>query len=112
MKTNSKIAMIAAAALLAGLSAASAQSVNAGAGVDAGVSAKTPGHQMQTKGSVKGTTGASGYAPGQKMQQKGSVKGTTGASGYAPGQTTGSGNTGAGGSANVGGSATGGAGMR
>jgi hypothetical protein len=51
---------------------------------------RTPGDQMQDKGSVKGSPGASGYAPGQQMQSKGSVKGTTGASGYAPGQTTGS----------------------
>ena len=57
-----------------------------------GVSDKSPGHEMQTKGSVTGTTGASGYAPGQQMQDKGSVQGTTGASGYAPGhQTTGAG---------------------
>ena len=53
---------------------------------------KTPGDQMQDKGSVKGSPGASGYAPGHMMQEKGSVKGTTGASGYAPGHaTTGSG---------------------
>jgi hypothetical protein len=59
----------------------------------AGVSANTPGHKMQVKGSVKGSPGASGYAPGHRMQAKGSVKGTTGASGYAPGHatTTGSG---------------------
>jgi hypothetical protein len=57
----------------------------------AGASEKSPGDQMQDKGSVKGSPGASGYAPGHQMQQKGSVKGTTGASGYAPGQTTGSG---------------------
>ena len=64
-----------------------------------GVSDQTPGHQMQTKGSVKGTAGASGYAPGRKMQERGSVKGTTGASGYAPGhETTGAG---ASGSANI-----------
>ena len=57
------------------------------------VSKKTPGHMMQTKGSVKGSPGASGYAPGHRMQAKGSVKGTSGASGYAPGHssTTGSG---------------------
>ena len=48
----------------------------------------TPGHEMQEKGSVKGSAGASGYAPGHQMQEKGSVKGTTGASGYAPGHTT------------------------
>ena len=50
---------------------------------------RTPGDQMQDKGSVKGSPGASGYAPGQLMQEKGSVKGTTGASGYAPSHTTG-----------------------
>ena len=48
----------------------------------------TPGHEMQEKGSVKGSPGASGYAPGHMMQENGSVKGTTGASGYAPGHTT------------------------
>ena len=59
----------------------------------AGVSKKTPGHQMQLKGSVKGSPGASGYAPGHRMQAKGSVKGSPAASGYAPGHssTTGSG---------------------
>jgi hypothetical protein len=55
-----------------------------------GVSSKTPGHEMQDKGSKKGSPGASGYAPGQEMQAKGSKKGSPGASGYAPGQTTGS----------------------
>jgi hypothetical protein len=65
------------------------------AGFLAGVSAAafaqsptTPGHEMQEKGSVKGSPGASGYTPGHQMQEKGSVKGTTGASGYAPGHTT------------------------
>ena len=65
------------------------------AGFLAGVSAAafaqsptTPGHEMQEKGSVKGSAGASGYAPGHEMQDKGSVKGTTGASGYAPGHAT------------------------
>lgn len=56
----------------------------------AGVSSKTPGHEMQLKGSKKGHPGASGYAPGREMQAKGSKKGHPGASGYAPGQTTGS----------------------
>jgi len=56
-----------------------------------GVSSKTPGHEMQKKGSKKGSPGASGYAPGHEMQAKGSKKGTEGASGYAPGQTSGSG---------------------
>ena len=73
------------AALSAGTALANAAGVSA--------SASTPGHQMQVKGSVKGSPGASGYAPGHRMQAKGSVKGTTGASGYAPGHitTTGSG---------------------
>jgi hypothetical protein len=55
-----------------------------------GVSSKTPGHEMQVKGSKKGYPGASGYAPGREMQAKGSKMGHPGASGYAPGQTTGS----------------------
>jgi hypothetical protein len=50
--------------------------------------ADTPGHKMQTKGSVKGHPGASGYAPGHVMQQRGSRRGYPGASGYAPGRTT------------------------
>ncbi len=54
------------------------------------VSSKTPGHEMQAKGSKKGTHGASGYAPGHEMQARGSKRGSPGASGYAPGQTTGS----------------------
>jgi len=55
-----------------------------------GVSSKTPGHEMQKRGSKTGSPGASGYAPGQEMQAKGSKKGAPGASGYAPGQTSGS----------------------
>jgi hypothetical protein len=54
-----------------------------------GVSSKTPGHEMQTKGSKKGQPGASGYSPGHEMHAMGSKKGHPGASGYAPGQTTG-----------------------
>jgi hypothetical protein len=56
----------------------------------AGVSEKTPGDQMQDKGSLKGSPGASGYSPGHEMQKKGSLKGTKseGASGYAPGHST------------------------
>jgi hypothetical protein len=56
-------------------------------------SSKTPGHEMQERGSQNGSPGASGYAPGQDMQAKGSKNGSPGASGYAPGQTSGS-NTG------------------
>jgi opacity protein-like surface antigen len=55
-----------------------------------GVSNKTPGHEMQQKGSKGSSPGASGYAPGQEMQAKGSKKRSPGASGYAPGQTSGS----------------------
>jgi len=54
---------------------------------------RTPGHEMQQKGSVRGEPGASGYAPGHEMQQKGSKRGQPGASGYAPGHTTGSSST-------------------
>jgi len=70
--------LVAIAALIAGTAVAPA----------AGVSKKTPGHQMQLKGSVKGTHGASGYSPGHRMQAKGSVRGHPGASGYAPGHST------------------------
>jgi len=70
-----KIAVLAAAGLFAvSTGLAFAQSTN-----------RTPGHEMQNKGSVKGEPGASGYAPGHKMHDKGSVKGHPGASGYAPG---------------------------
>jgi hypothetical protein len=54
-----------------------------------GASSKTPGHEMQERGSKKGSPGASGYTPGHEMQARGSKKGSPGASGYAPGQTTG-----------------------
>ena len=55
----------------------------------AGVSEKTPGDQMQDKGS-QGSPGASGYSPGHEMQKKDSLKRTKGegASGYAPGHST------------------------
>jgi hypothetical protein len=46
---------------------------------------KTPGHQMQQKGSYKNEPGASGYSPGHEMQRKGSKAGEPGASGFAPG---------------------------
>ena len=54
-----------------------------------GASSKTPGQEMQDRGSKKGSPGASGYTPRHEMQAKGSKKGSPGASGYAPGQTTG-----------------------
>ena len=71
-------AMLIVGALFAGTALANAQ----------GVSEKTPGDQMQDKGSVKGSPGASGYSPGHEMQKNSSVKGTKGASGYAPSQST------------------------
>ena len=46
---------------------------------------RTPGHEMQRKGPVKGEPGASGYSPGDQMHDKGPAKGSPGASGYAPG---------------------------
>ena len=55
-----------------------------------GVSTKTPGQEMQVKGSKKLHHRVSRHAPGKQMQAQGSKKGTMGASGYAPGQTTGS----------------------
>jgi hypothetical protein len=79
--------VVAIAALVTGTAVASA----------AGVSKKTPGHQMQLKGSVQGSPGASGYAPGHRMQANRTQarRSAPGASGYAPGHstTTGSGNT-------------------
>jgi hypothetical protein len=33
-----------------------------------GASSETPGHEMQDRGSVKGSPGASGYAPGHEMK--------------------------------------------
>lgn len=55
-----------------------------------GGSSETPGHEMQTKGSKKGSPGASVYAPGHKMQSKGSKKGHPSVSGYTSSQTSGS----------------------
>ena len=77
---QTKIIALSAAVLMATAPAVFAQ----------GVSSKTPGHEMQQKGSKKGQPGASGYTPGHEAQAKGSKKGSPGASGYAPGQTTGS----------------------
>ena len=48
----------------------------------AGVSQQTPGHKMQTLGSVPGSPGASGYAPGHLKKKKGS------AAKFAPGHRT------------------------
>jgi hypothetical protein len=47
---------------------------------------KTPGHEMQQKGSYRNEPGASGYAPGHEMQRRGNRAGEPGASGYAPGR--------------------------
>lgn len=77
---KSVIIALSAIAFIAASSAAFAQ----------GASSNTPGHEMQMKGSKKGSPGASGYAPGHEMQSKGSKKGHPGASGYAPGKTSGS----------------------
>ncbi len=70
----------AATALIAASSVASAQ----------GVSSKSPGQEMQQKGS-KGEPGASYYAPGQEMKRpnaKSYNSKAPGASGYAPGHST------------------------
>ena len=82
-KMKRTIIALSAACLMASSTAVLAQ----------GVSSKSPGHEMQDRGSKKGSPGASGYAPGQEMQARGSKAGGPGASGYAPGQTTGT-NTG------------------
>jgi hypothetical protein len=37
-----------------------------------GASSKTPGHEMQDRGSRTGSPGASGYAPGHEMKSGGS----------------------------------------
>jgi len=74
---NLKLLSIAAAAALVAGSSAIGYAQNA-----------TPGHKMQTRGSVHGQPGASGYAPGHVMQERGSKRGYPGASGYAPGRST------------------------
>ncbi|KMO38159.1 hypothetical protein VQ03_17835 [Methylobacterium tarhaniae] len=40
-----------------------------------GASARSPGHEMQERGSAKGSPGASGYAPGHEMKSE--TTGTT-----------------------------------
>jgi len=74
--TRKIVALVAAGLFAASTGLAFAQSTN-----------RTPGHEMQRKGSVKGEPGASGYSPGDRMHDKGPVKGHPGASGYAPGHT-------------------------
>ncbi len=59
------IALLATAPLVGGAMAAE----------QPGASARSPGHEMQDRGSVKGSPGASGYAPGHEM--KSDTTGTT-----------------------------------
>jgi hypothetical protein len=82
---NSKFRMVAIATAALALSSAPVLAASINAGGNAGVSASTPGHQMQTNGSVNGQAGASGYAPGHLKAQTG-VKGS--ARTYAPGHRT------------------------
>jgi hypothetical protein len=72
------VCAIAMSTALFGTSAALAES---------GTVKKTPGHQMQQKGSFKNEPGASGYSPGHEMQRKGSKPAQPGASGFAPGHS-------------------------
>ena len=60
-----------------------------------GASSKTPGHEMQERGSRAGSPGASGYAPGHEMKSGGieSTGSTTRTGGTATG-TSGTGSTG------------------
>ncbi|MGH1589638.1 hypothetical protein ACRBEV_16345 [Methylobacterium phyllosphaerae] len=60
-----------------------------------GASSKTPGHEMQERGSRAGSPGASGYAPGHEMKSGGmeSTGSTTRTGGTAAG-TSGTGSTG------------------
>ena len=76
MMTRKIAALVAAGLLAASTGLALAQSTTP---------SRTPGHEMQNKGSVKGEPGASGHSPGDRMHDKGPAKGSPGASGYAPG---------------------------
>jgi hypothetical protein len=78
MMTRKIAALVAAGLFAASTGLALAQSTTP---------SRTPGHEMQNKGSVKGEPGASGYSPGDRMHDKGSVPGPPAASGYAPGYT-------------------------
>ena len=51
-------------------------------------SERTPGDQMQDKGSPVGVAPGRQAAAGREMKRRGSVKGTEGASGYAPDRST------------------------
>lgn len=58
-----------------------------------GASSKSPGHEMQEKGSKAGSPGASGYAPGHEMKSDttGSTKESTSGTGMSGSGTSGSG---------------------
>ncbi|AWB22062.1 hypothetical protein DA075_14965 [Methylobacterium currus] len=62
------IALLATATLVGGAMAAE----------QPGASARSPGHEMQDRGSVKGSPGASGYAPGHEMKSDTMKSDTTG----------------------------------
>lgn len=57
-----------------------------------GASSKTPGHEMQDRGSRAGSPGASGYAPGHEMKSGGME--STGSTTRSSGTGTGSSSTG------------------
>lgn len=60
-----------------------------------GASSKTPGHEMQDRGSRAGSPGASGYAPGHEMKSGGTDStGSTSRSGGSTTGTTGTSSTG------------------
>ncbi|KMO20030.1 hypothetical protein [Methylobacterium platani] len=68
------IALVAATALMGGIGMSGAFAAEQN-----GASARSPGHEMQDRGSMKGSPGASGYAPGHEM--KSDTTGTTSRSG-------------------------------
>ncbi|MEE7502017.1 hypothetical protein ACLBXO_05985 [Methylobacterium sp. C33D] len=60
-----------------------------------GASSKTPGHEMQDRGSRAGSPGASGYAPGHEMKSGGMEStGSTTHSGGSGTNTSGTSSTG------------------
>ncbi|MFB0493451.1 hypothetical protein ABIE45_006037 [Methylobacterium sp. OAE515] len=56
-----------------------------------GASSRTPGHEMQDRGSKAGSPGASGYAPGHEM--KSGTSDTTGSTSRTGGSATGTSGT-------------------
>lgn len=56
-----------------------------------GASSRTPGHEMQDRGSKAGSPGASGYAPGHEM--KSGTSDTTGSTSRTGGAATGTSGT-------------------